>query len=383
LTSLNNRADRAFRDTLRSIIAEVPTEFAHYGANEAGWTPARKWTPRGTLPESLECSGISIPSPLVRCTMFRSPGLVPAERRLSEVVGRVQGALRGLGWTIHESLDSVLTDYDDRWSQRSVVFKNTSAVTVEAQLWKSKKDGHHEVDIVIEGVGRISQELHRMISEAEKGFVNYGAGGGNVSGSSFGVLSSYDSNVLNWKPVALTRQENWTPAGNLPDALECVGKSNAAPLVRCTMFRSSDIVLAERRLVETIVQVQGALPGSDWTKDESAGQTLMDYDADWSLRKVVFKRSSGTAVEAQLWRRKKDGHYEVDVVVTSLVLAGPPSLGTFTGLSQSQSDLGVFPGFQVSNNGPVTYPGSVLVPTAGITPLDVSSGAKSPRSVTA
>jgi len=348
LTSSSGPADAAFRDALRSIIGEAPTEFAHYGASGSGWTPEGKWTPAGTLPHSLECTGTSPPAPMVRCTMYRSPDLAPAERRLIEITGQVQTALQGSGWSKHdESLDGSLTDYDADWWQRTVIFKNPSAVTVEAQLWKSKKDGHHEVDVVVKGLAHLGQELQRMITEAASGFANYGASG--VSNfSSFGA-SGVGGLLITSRPPGWTLPKEWTPAGNLPDSLECTGTSTRAPMVRCTMFRSPDIAPAERRLTEIIVQVQAALTGSGWTRDESANNALTDYDADWWRRAVVFKNASGVTVEGQLWKSKKDGHHQVDVVV-----AGPdPASASLTlqstlpGAASRLADYGALSGISI------------------------------------
>jgi hypothetical protein len=63
----------------------------------------------------------------------------------------VLAALPGLAWTKDESLAGVLKDHGEDWWQRMVVFRNAAEVIVEVQLWKSKKDGHHEVDVVVTG----------------------------------------------------------------------------------------------------------------------------------------------------------------------------------------------------------------------------------------
>jgi len=379
LTSSGGYADSSFRDALRSIVAEVPTEFAHYGASGSGWKPAGKWMPAGKLPNSLECTGLSTPSPLVRCTMFRSPDPTSAERRLSEITAQVQAALPGSGWTKKESLDRDLTDDYTSWWGRSVVFKNPSAVTVETQLWKSKEDGHYDVDVVVEGVAHLQHELRRMVAEAASGFANYGAGAGGS-----GSLSNYSTSGSILRPTSWTRLEKWTPAGNLPDSLECTGTSNPAPMVRCTMFRSQDVAPVERRLTEIIVQVQAALPGLDWTKDESLNGALRDYDADWWQRTVMFKNASAVTVEAQLWRSKKDGHHDVDVVVTGVNLIAPASLtfqSMFALAPTGLADYGGLRGTSVPSSTlpvtvapPWTLPRSVGNDSIGTTSLDILRG---------
>lgn len=355
-------ADRPFRDALSRIITEAPTEFAHYGANALGWTPGGKWTPAGSLPDSLECTGTSNSSPMVRCTILRSPDIASAERRFTEILSRVQAALPGSGWSRGESLDTELAEHDANWWLRSVVFKNVSGITVQAQLWKSKRDGHHEVDVEVTGVARIRQDLQRLLTEAASGFANYGAGG-ESSFSTYGTLglssvSSYGTTGLSVRPAAWTPAGKWTPAGNLPNALECTGSGTRAPLVRCTMFRSADFVDAERKLSELTVQVQTALLGSDWTKDESADRALRDYDADWWQRTVVFKSKSGVTVEVQLWKGKKDGRHDVDVVVTGVLTAIQKiQAGPATGLADYSA----------------LFPASVPSVTLPITTLPVST----------
>ncbi len=83
------------------------------------------------------------------------------------------------------------------------------------------------------------------------------------------------------------------------------------------MFRLGDLALAERRLEESIEHVQSALAGADWVREGSSSGALVEYDSNWLQRKVVFKSAMRTVVEVQLWKSKKDGHCDVDIMITA------------------------------------------------------------------
>jgi hypothetical protein len=251
------------------------------------------------------------------------------------------------------------------------VFEKASGVTVSAQLLRNKGDGHYEVEVVVTGIPpknivEASSMFHSPFTGLPSSTSDFGAirvtqpsdystvtlpssvapigpaSGMTSSGSLLGVIPSDGlagliigadqfgtvlQRMIAAVPTgflfygansALIGGSTWTPAANLPDSLECGGSTTPEPLIRCTMFRSPDLTVAERRLMEIVVKVQAALPGSDWTKDESSNEALADHGADWWQRKVVFKSSTGAILEAQLWKSKKDGHLDVDVVVTRM-----------------------------------------------------------------
>ncbi len=105
------------------------------------------------------------------------------------------------------------------------------------------------------------------------------------------------------------------PVLDLPGSVECTGPNTQSLLVRCTVLRSPNLVLAEAGMGDTVTKVQRALPGSDWTKVES--ETLADFDANWRRRTVEFANPLAVIVDIQLWQSKDDGHYDVDVVVST------------------------------------------------------------------
>jgi hypothetical protein len=151
-----------------------------------------------------------------------------------------------------------------------------------AALFRAKGAGESPLLSVIDR--SFGSVLQRLIMEASNAFATYGAAGS-------------------------------APVLDLPDSVECVGPNSQSLLVRCTVLRSPNLVIAEAGLRDTVTRVQNALPGSDWTKVESG--TLTDLDANWRRRTVEFANPLTAVVGVQLWQSKADGHYDVDVVVST------------------------------------------------------------------